>query len=551
MKNRDYWKERFQQLEEASHKKGIEYCHMLDEQYRKAVNELEKEIRSWYQRIAKNNNISMTDAKKLLNKNELDEFKWSVDDYIKYGKQNAVDGKWMKQLENASAKFHITRLEALKLHTQQAIEKLYGNQLDYIDELMRNIYTDNMYHAAFEVQKGFQVGFSFAKVNEDKLNKIINKPWAVDGRNFSDRIWTNKTKLINEIHTELTQMCTLGKLPENSVKNIAKKMNVSLNRAKTLVMTEASYFQTISDYDTFKKLGVEQYEIVATLDSITSEICQEMDGKVFKMSEFEISTTAPPFHPNCRTVVVPYFDDNFDIGERAARNENGETYYVSDDMTYREWSEVLVQDEIESINASEIDDNHQVFKPVKSDIKWSRYIEVEESTSDLLNEVHTTLNEFMNKERREKMYLIDSSENIILKDLEGQTIDRIDLTKDVFNVLKNAKPNSVIFTHVHPSSTPFSRPDLEFMFNYKSIKAYTLECANGDKFILDRGDFKNSFLNKLNFPSTYDKIYHKMAKNYPELNDPVKIYSIWDDFIYDVIDEVARHYGMVFKKVGD
>ncbi len=33
-----------------------------------------------------------------------------------------------------------------------------------------------------------------------------------------------------------------------------------------------------------------------------------------------------------------YFDDNFgQIGKRAARDENGKTYYVPEDMTYREW----------------------------------------------------------------------------------------------------------------------------------------------------------------------------------------------------------------------
>ncbi|MGO0916540.1 hypothetical protein ACTPEM_26370, partial [Clostridioides difficile] len=42
--------------------------------------------------------------------------------------------------ENASARVHITRLEALKLQIQQQVEVLYGNELDGIDKLMRDIY---------------------------------------------------------------------------------------------------------------------------------------------------------------------------------------------------------------------------------------------------------------------------------------------------------------------------------------------------------------------------------------------------------------------------
>ena len=61
------------------------------------------------------------------------------------------------------------------------------------------------------------------------------------------------------------------------------------------------------------------------------------------MSEFEVGVTAPPFHPNCRGCTCPYFDDEFDsVGERAARGEDGETYYVPADTTYGEWKKSFV-----------------------------------------------------------------------------------------------------------------------------------------------------------------------------------------------------------------
>lgn len=344
VENKEYWKDRFLQLENSSHEKGVSYIQMLDEQYVRASSELDKEIRSWYQRVAKNNNISMDDAKKLLSKGELKEFKWSVEDYIKYGEENAIDPKYMIQLENASARFHINRLEALKLNTQQTIEKLYGNQLDQIDTLMRDVYSDSMYHAAYELQKGFGVGWNFAQINDDKLEKIMSKPWGVTERNFSEDIWKNKQKLINELHNELTQMCVLGRTPDEAIKNISKKLNTSYGRAKTLVMTESAYFTSMADYDTFKRMGVEEYEILATLDSHTSSICQSMDGEHFPLNQFEVGVTAHPFHPNCRTVEIPYFDDEFTLDEeRIARDtDDGTLYYIPGNITYPEWKTAFV-----------------------------------------------------------------------------------------------------------------------------------------------------------------------------------------------------------------
>lgn len=344
-KNSKYWRERFELLEDARNQDITKHIREIDRIYKQAQADIEKQIRAWYQRLAKNNEISMAEARKLLSADELEEFKWSVEDYIKHGEENALDQRWMKQLENASAKFHISKLEALKLQVQQSIEAVYGNQLDLLDATMQQQYQEGYYHTAFEVQKGFSIGWPIAAIDQAKLDRVIRKPWAPDGTNFSERIWQNRTKLVNEVHNELSRMCITGEAPDRAIKNIAKKMNTSRYNAGRLIMTEAAYFGSVSQKDCFDDLGVEQYEICATLDNRTSAICQEMDGKVFDMKDYEAGVTAPPFHVFCRSCTCPYFNDEFTVGEmRAARGEDGKTYYVPADMKYPEWKRQFVKD---------------------------------------------------------------------------------------------------------------------------------------------------------------------------------------------------------------
>ena len=345
MKTAEYWKDRFEQIEKICHDKGSVSYKEIEGQYRKAQREIESQISVWYQRFAVNNGITMQEARRLLTSGELAELKWNVNEYIKYGQQNAIDGKWMKQLENASAKAHISRLEALKLQVQQQVEVAFGNQLDSIDTAMRAVYSTGYMHTAFEIQKGFGVGHNFAVLNQRLIDGVLKRPWASDGKNFSDRVWSNKQKLINELNTTLTQGIILGKDPGKIINAMSKKLDVSKTAAGRLVMTESAAFASRAQEDCFKELGVEEYEIVATLDSHTSEICQDMDGKVFKMSERQIGVNAPPFHVNCRTTTAPYFDDWEELGidrERVARNNKGDKYFVDGNMTYKEWEKQYV-----------------------------------------------------------------------------------------------------------------------------------------------------------------------------------------------------------------
>ena len=343
MRNKKYWKERFRQLEASEHHSSEKLVEEVGQQMRRAEAEITRKINAWYGRLAANNGISMAEAKKLLNRKELEEFRWDVNDYIKYGKENAINGQWMKQLENASARVHISRLEQLKLQVQQEAERLYGNYLDGVDRHIKTLYEEGFYKTAYEIQKGIGVGWNLTGVDSNRLDKIIRKPWAADGKNFSERIWSSKQQLVENVHTSLTQMCILGQSPDKAIASLAHAMHTSKNQAGRLIMTESAFFGSESRKDCLNELGVEQYEIVATLDSLTSDICREMDGKVFPMKDFEPGVTAPPFHVRCRTTTVPHFGDEFDfVGQRAARNEDGKTYYVPSGMTYPEWEKAMV-----------------------------------------------------------------------------------------------------------------------------------------------------------------------------------------------------------------
>ena len=152
-RNDKYWQERFEQVTEAQLKSGMDYYDEAERMYRAAMESIEKDIARWYMRLAKNNQITYAEAKKLLTNSQLKDFKLTLKEYIKRGKENGVSADWNKLLENASAKYHISRLEALQMQIQQHLEELYGNQLDGMDTAMRGIYRDSYYQTAYELQK--------------------------------------------------------------------------------------------------------------------------------------------------------------------------------------------------------------------------------------------------------------------------------------------------------------------------------------------------------------------------------------------------------------
>lgn len=370
-KSSAYWQKRFSALENAQNQYGQNTFHQIEPAFDKAERQIQAQIETWYARYASNNGITLAEARKQLSAAELKELQWDVQEYIKYGQENAMNQQWMKELENASARFHISRLEALKLRTQQSLEVAFGNELDSLDGMVKRLYQSGYYHTCFEVQKGFNIGWEIGQIDERKLQKVISKPWAADGKTFSDRVWQSKTTMVNELHQQMTRTIIQGKAPDEAIKSMTKYLQNKTKNAKynagRLVMTEQAFISSAAQKDAFNDLDVEEFEIVATLDSHTSDICREMDGKHFPMKDFQPGVTAPPFHVWCRSTTVPYFDDEWGrSGERAARGEDGKTYYVPADMTYPEWEKAMVDGQTDDLKPAVPDGTMKV-----EEVHWS------------------------------------------------------------------------------------------------------------------------------------------------------------------------------------
>ena len=338
MNNAEYWARRFKIMEDALKDQALDYVENLEKQFDAAIREIDTQMRAWYQRFAVNNQITLAEAQRMLTTDELKEFMWTVQEYIEKGREMGLTGAWMKELENASARVHISRLDALKFQLRQQAEALTQARIKATTNASSLAYTESYYHTAFEVQRGLGVGWTMQALNEEAVKKVLSRPWTVDNQTFTARCWTDKVKLVETVNQEITQMMARGAAPDKAIEAIAKRFNTSKSNAGRVVMTESAYFSSAAQKDCFEELEVELYKIVETLDINTCDICGDLDGRVYKMVDYVVGSTAPPFHPWCRGCTAPYFADMEGTGERYARDaETGERYTLPKETTYKQW----------------------------------------------------------------------------------------------------------------------------------------------------------------------------------------------------------------------
>lgn len=367
----DYWKNRFIKSTKDVFDGDEEYVKEIFKIYERTIEDLDGEI---FKLLSSMEDVSMAEAKKLLNKYEIRSFKSGLDDFRKASK-GFISPDIEQELDIVSRRVRISRLQAMQVSMKSKVASLLNEEQKKLFDHLSNKFTSSYYKDLYELQRitGYK---NINSLSKDFVNNILNTSWTNDGENFSDRIWKRKDKLLATLDTDLRQGLITGKKPDEITKVISDKLEVSKSNAKRLVLTESSAVHSQSRKAMYERMGVEKYEVVATLDLRTSHICRNLDGKVFDVKDYERGVTAPPYHVYCRSTTVPYYDDDIQAeieNSRMARDpETGKSIRV-EDLTYKEWykkyiveyNEKKEYENIESILGYKVVGNVEKYRDIK------------------------------------------------------------------------------------------------------------------------------------------------------------------------------------------
>lgn len=333
--SKEYWEKR----EAYKLKKGLKDLKKIEKElvkeYKKAMNEIGKEISNLFYKYANNNNLSYSDAKKYLNSSEFREFKRDLKSYMKLIEETENE-ELLLELNTLAMKSRISRSEEIFYQCSKYINEVYEGTNKRLQIAYSSTIKDNYYRTIYDIHKAIGVGVSFSYIDNDTIKEILAFPWS--GRHYSSRLWSNRTKLKNAMIEELTQMLIQGKGVKETSKALSKRLNADLKNCIRLIHTEHSYFMGESTAKAYEEMNVEKYQFLATLDNRTSEICQKLDGKVFNLKDRVVGVNASPCHPSCRSCEIPYIDN--DYSTRFARDSKGKRIEVSNSMTYEEWAKI-------------------------------------------------------------------------------------------------------------------------------------------------------------------------------------------------------------------
>lgn len=329
-----------------------DYVRSLRVLYDDAIDAMDGKIYKYLAQIADEDGTSLAEAKRWLSIEERRAFQASLEEFKRKSIAAIGDSAMDKEVRQMSRRARISYLQAIQLSLKTELAKLMDAEEKRLFNHLRESYETKYYHELYGIAR-IAGPEPIQKVNGEAINRLIGRHWHVDGKDISDRLSTRSKNTIALLEREIGQNLAMGKSQDEVIRTVAKNMNRSFRGAATLVQTETASILTQAARDSYTRYGLEEYQLSATLDMKTSEICQEMDRKHFPVKDMQQGINAPPFHPNCRTAIMPYFGDDLqkrmqaEVGRMARDPVTGKSVRVGD-LSYKEWYNKYVQESPEN-----------------------------------------------------------------------------------------------------------------------------------------------------------------------------------------------------------
>lgn len=314
----------------------------------KVVENINTEVSKLYSKYAKDNGLSYREAILYLTNNESKEFKKDLNEYITICKDTDKLDKYRQELQAISTRARVKRLDVVKANIYKSATELEHLLKSSNVESLKDIYLESYIYSNYSIEGARGTEVSFTIPGDKKIKKLLEHPWS--GKNYSEKVWD----ITDEFIKKMDSIVTVGLIQGKSYKTIAKELEGAKigpkgnggqkYKIERLVITEAAFISEQATKDSYNDNNLEEYEYLATLDIKTSETCQSLDDKKFKVKDAVTGVNYPPMHAFCRSTTVPivkWEGEDDDIDTRIYRDPvTGKNEYskISD---YSEWKEKM------------------------------------------------------------------------------------------------------------------------------------------------------------------------------------------------------------------
>lgn len=267
-KSKAYWKKR----ELQQHEKLFD----------KTVEQLDKELGRQYRRSANNIKRQIVEVLSLIKEESAND---TISPYDLYR-----GGRYYKMLNDIN-----NELEALGM-----------KQIQTFDDGLVDMYIKQSENTAS------RFGL-YNSVDKSAARTVVNELWCSDGKGFSDRLWGNKSWLVERLQTSIFDFVARGQTQDSIITElISEQLGLPIseltsvidddfreayNNARRIVRTETARVQNRATQDRYKEAGFTKYRVIVEPDCC--EVCADLSTQVF-----DIDNLVLPQHPNCRCAMA-------------------------------------------------------------------------------------------------------------------------------------------------------------------------------------------------------------------------------------------------------
>lgn len=214
--------------------------------------------------------------------------------------QALVNDTWLKMLQNGtisqSQLYQYGRYVKLQEQINTILKSLGQQEASVINAQLQSLYESTFIESARYLGEDL-LSNSFNLLNKQAAIEVVNANFK--GATFSDRIWTRRDLLNEQLTRVITNSAVLGQDYKKVSRDLARRLEVGLSDSRALVRTETMRVLNSACTNSALERGYKTYHVLME-NNACEECVEKYTNKTFTLGVDQ----PPPKHTHCKCCTI-------------------------------------------------------------------------------------------------------------------------------------------------------------------------------------------------------------------------------------------------------